>query len=155
MPNAIYYQILQAVQTSCHTVVTNTAIRWTPKLLETDTLPICFVCPEGETIKENTYANVSSGGKAGVWYWYPVLIAYIAAGNQAAAAGLVTFMNTRESLRNQLYQMNAGSVLTGVSSVFDLDLNPEAVQRLAVQLGTNYVVTGFSVRYTSAETRLS
>jgi hypothetical protein len=157
MTNAIYYQILQAVATSVTTIVSNTSVRWVPKILESDTLPICLVSPDlqGEMIKNETFANATSGGNQSVWYQYPVLVTYIAAGNQQAGAGLVTFMNTREALRNQLFQTNMGNFLSGVSSVFDIDMNPEAVQALQIALGTNYTATGFALLYTSQETRLS
>ncbi len=151
---SVYYSILSAVQSSVASVASNVQLRWAAKPLEGDVYPLCLVCPGegGERVAKNTFPGKSSGGKAGVWYDYHVLVTYIDAQNQQAGAGLQAFLDAREAIRDQLYQTNAGPVPT---TAFNIDLNPEAVQRLQAQIGTNYAVTGWLLSYTVAEQRVS
>ncbi len=144
---SVFWQILTGVQTSVAAVVSNTVLRKKLQVLEQDTLPICVVAPgpAGEKIIEQTM-------KRGVWWDYPVLVAYVVKSN--AVVGLQqSFMDTRESIRNQLFQMAAP--VGNPASVFDVNINPQAAVEFQQYLGTNYDVSGFLVTYRSAEQRTS
>src|SRR4051812_175094 len=122
MADCVYWQILQAVQTSLEAVVSNVSIRWAVKPIETDTYPLCLVAPGGERVRKNIMPGHGSSGLWQVWWDYPVLVAYIDKGNQAVTANLRTFMNVRANIRDQLYQVD-DAIFTGVTGVFDLDLD--------------------------------
>jgi hypothetical protein len=141
----VYSTLLQAVQTSVASVIPNTVLRYKVQKLENDTLPLCIVAPGpgGEQIGEQQFSR-------NLWFLYPVLVVYIAPENRQTTQGLFEWLDTREAIRNQLNQV----LLNGAATVFDTDLAPEEAVRLGEYVGSNYAVTGFLVRYKSAEQRV-
>jgi hypothetical protein len=127
------------------TVEANTVLRKRLEVVEGDTYPLCIVAPGtgGEKVDLQTFNK-------NVVYAYPVLVAYVAQGN-----GLIdlqqTYIDTREQIRDQLYQ----TLLSGAATVFDTKIDPEEAVNLGAYVGTNYDVSGWLVYYRSKEIRLS
>jgi hypothetical protein len=140
---SVYMSILTAVQTSAATIVPNTVIRRQPQIVKSDTFPLCVVSPLGEYIRDETFNK-------NVIYNYQVLVIYIAEGNRQLTEGLSGFMQARESLRDQLYQV----FLPG-TSIFDTMIEPEDAIKFQEYVGTNYDVTGFLMTYSNTEQRVS
>ena len=147
MATSTFYSILQAVQTEVKAVVPNTVIRRKLLKLETDlaTLPIVYLVPmipPGEKWKELTFNK-------NVVYEYPVLIVYVAAGAKDMITGLDTFLATREAIRNACFM----PILTGDSTIWDNDFDPDPILKFAELLGGDYDVCGWKFLYYSKETR--
>lgn len=140
---SVYWEILSAVQTSAATIVSNCVLRYKLQSVESDSYPLVIVAPGagGEKVDEQMMGK-------NLFYVYPVVVAYIVAGNRMLSGGLQNFMNTREALRNQLFQ----TFLSGAPP-FDTDIEPEEAVKFGEYLGSNYVVTGLLLKYKTAEIR--
>src|SRR5262245_49779095 len=105
------------------------------------------------------FAGLGRGGEeraggtfTGVTFWrYPIVVAYITAGNQHLEEGLEGYLQNCEAIRNEMFQPG----LVGVSPLFDTRVNPEEVIRFAEALGSNYDVTGWVGLYQTNEQRKS
>lgn len=145
---SVYFDILDAVKTRLAGVAGAPApdLRYEVELFEKEAAPLLIVAPgpDGEKIVQQTFGK-------GVWYAYPVLVAYVTAGNRKSAAGLQEYLGVREAIRNELFQVR----LPGVSDVIDTGMGPQAVSKLAATLGGNYRVTGWLMTYKAVEQRTS
>jgi len=113
-------------------------------LLEGDRLPLLIVSPAQEAVNLEAFSGV-------VCYDYGVNVTLINAGNRVYEPDVYTWLDLRERVRNELYQVT----LSGAVSVFDtmIVLSPA----LEVVSGTtgNYDVAGMIVTYRSMESRTS
>lgn len=148
---AIYYQILQAVQSQLQNVanIPTVVLRKKLKLFnpKVDTNAIVIIAPGrgGEQITdEATDYQV-------VWS-YPVVVALILPGDDIQTLNLAAHMQLRQDMRNQLYQLNLPNVSP---PQFDIQIDTDEVQELQAELGTSYDVTGWQVHYECNELRLS
>jgi hypothetical protein len=143
---SVYWDILQAVEASVDAVsgVPATEVRYDLEAFQGDPCPLVIIAPgpEGEKHTKLIMPN-------GVWYEYPVLVALVTPGNRKSASGLEAYLQLRQDVRNKLFAVK----LAGVSEVFDTGMGTEAVSKFAAAVGTNYRVTGWLMKYRSAETR--
>jgi hypothetical protein len=111
-----------------------------------DGMPLILVCPgqSGEERAGGTFTKIT--------FWrYPIVVAYITAGNQHVEEGFEEYLNNCQSIRDELFQ----PILPAVSKAFDTRINPEEVVRFAQAVGTNYDVTGWLGLYQTDELRKS
>ncbi len=107
-------------------------------------VPLVIVAPgpSYEKIKLQTFGNA-------VVYDYPVLIAYVVPGNRLLNADLQSFLDKREAIRDQLYQIG----VPGLTRAWDTEMKIGSVSKFAALVGTTYRVTGWEFTYSVSEVR--
>lgn len=144
---SVFYEILDAVKTRVDAVtgVPTPKLRKSVKLLPSDgtTFPIVFVCPNGpERVGLEAFTNKVS-------YEYPVVVAIIEDFNRQWEIDVSSMLETRELIRNALYQPTLTTVSGGI---FDTNIEPLDPFFLDSEVPV-HEVTGFAVVYKSLETR--
>src|SRR5262245_30559388 len=147
---AVRYDILSAVagRLTALTLTPPPSVHVRKKLIlwPSDPVPLVLVAP-GRSGEER-----AGGTFTGITFWkYPIVVAYITAGNQHVEEGLSAYLDACEAIRNELFQ----PVLPGVPRAFDTRVNPDEVVRFGQALGTNYDVTGWLGLYQTDELRKS
>ena len=140
----VFSTILAAVKARLEPLGTPVVVRKRAILLEGDRLPLIIVSPSQETINLEAFAGV-------VCYDYAVNVTLINAGNRIYEQDVYQWLDLRERVRNELYQVT----LSGAVSVFDtmISLNP-ALEVVSGSTG-NYDVAGITITYRSYESRVS
>lgn len=146
MPQAIYYDILQALKTEITPVVGGIpiTIRKRPVFLTGDPLPSIVICPDdtvGEAVDFEAFCLQTT-------YFYPVIVTLFEVGNRNQEVEVVNTLYLRQEIRNAIYRPS----LTGVNSVYDIAMDTGA-SYIQVEQRSNYDLTNFRVRYRSLETR--
>ncbi len=145
--SSIYWQILTEVQTLVKVVVPNCLLRRKLFRLEGDTFPLVIVAPQlppGEHIANNVFNK-------NVIYSYPVMVVYVCAGAKDLTTGLQSFLDTREAIRQALYQ----PLLSNVAAVWSTTFEPEESLKFGEFLGTAFDVSGIVLHYKSKEVRVN
>jgi hypothetical protein len=143
----VYWDLLNGVKTSvqstplCPPVV----LRDDLILLEGEKVPLVLIAPGPgmERIRMQTFGK-------NIAYEYEVLVAYIVAGNRTLSADLQSYLDTREAIRDQLYQIQA----PGIEKAWDTHMEIGAVSKFAALVDSNYKVTGWEMRYSINSQRL-
>ncbi len=152
---SIYISILEAVKSSIITVFANTTVRAKTIVFEkTDTLPICIVAPglNGEQIDSIQFTNQLNGQNSNTWWNYPILVSYIDVGNRLVNdTALTTYLNNREAIRNQLYQVPVNLAIS--PGIFDIDFNTLSGVEYPEFEKTMYHATGYHFFIRSNELR--
>jgi hypothetical protein len=142
---SVYYDLLTGVQTSIATVTEiPISIRYDAILMQNDVVPLIIIAPDVEKVGIQAFPKI-------VNYDYKVNIAYITAGNRTVNTGLEAYLESVETIRNQLYQLNP----TALPAAWNVKINPNFVSELQATVGTNYRVTGWQMTYTVTEQRNS
>lgn len=106
-------------------------------------LPVIVVSPQAEHQPTEPACH-----EAYVFVVYPVDITISAGGNRDFQSNLDTWLSWRETIRGQFM----GTVLPGVSEIYDTDIDPEqAVDREMLQM--NLDQSSLTVRFSSFEAR--
>lgn len=113
-------------------------------LVQGETVPLILVSAGNlsEKIRFQTFGN-------NVVYDYMVLVAYVTPGNRNLNTGLDDYLHTRQTIRNQLFQV----AVPGLMEAWDTNMKTGSVSKFAALIGSNYKVTGFEMRYSVAEIR--
>jgi len=140
----VFSTILAAVKARLEPLGTPVVVRKRAILLEGDRLPLIIVSPSQETVNLEAFAGI-------VAYDYAVNVTLINAGNRIYEPDVYQWLDLRERVRNELYQVT----LSGAVSVFDtmMSLNP-ALEVVSGSTG-NYDVAGITVTYRSLESRVA
>lgn len=154
-----YFQILQQLVVSLQNGGIpgdpGVSARRKPLLLPGDSIPRVIVWPgkAGERDVSKQFKSQSSFGKTGVWWLYPVNVAYIIAGNREVEKDLEPYLEERQAIRDIIYQLGSAAVAGGpIQGVFDVEpFEPEEVFELEAFLKGNYDVTGFQANFLSSE----
>jgi len=136
--------ILAAAKARLESLGVPVAVRKRAILLEGDRLPLLIVSPAQETVNLEAFAGT-------VCYDYSVNVTLINAGNRIYEPDVYQWLDLRERVRNELYQVT----LSGAVSVFDtiISLNP-ALEVVSGSTG-NYDVAGILITYRSYESRVA
>lgn len=140
----VFSAIVGEVKSRLQTLGVPIVVRKRAILLEGDRLPLLIVSPAQEAVNLEAFNGV-------VCYDYAVNVTLINAGNRVYEPDVYSWLDLRERIRNELYQVT----LSGAVSVFDtmISLSP-ALEVVSGSTG-NYDVAGITVTYRSLESRIS
>lgn len=137
MPADDYGPILAGVVGLLQAAGFNAAARKVPVVLKTDTLPITLVCPRAET--EEGYVSEGS-----VLVGYPVLVVWVAAGNQNYSAGMTAALAARHSIWESVRVLSIAG-----TGVYDYGLSFSPVFDESALVSGNYDYSALEITYTS------
>lgn len=140
----VYSDILEAARSLVAGVdgVESVVVRKEPQVYEEDAKPIVVLTPATEKIVDYQF---------GGWVWidYPVLVVIADAANKdVSQTSLEAFATIRQDVRKAL----ARTSLTGVSSVFDYNINFSPVFDRSL-IDANYDIGAFELSWRSREQR--
>lgn len=154
----VFFQILQ--QTVTELLAANipgnpgVSARRKPLLLPGDSIPRIIVWPGkgGERDVSKQFRSGSSS-KTGVWWAYPVNVAYVIAGNREVEKDLEAYLDERQAIRDALYALGPGDTAGGpIAGVFDIEpFEPEEVFDLEAFLKGNYDLSAWQLSAVSSE----
>ena len=127
-------------------------------VLDQDLLPMVILAPgkSGEKIRKGGAGQTFPGndGQYNIVWSYPIVIGIVSAGNAYLLSDLQQVMFVRQTIRNQIYQVNPIVLPNGISKgPWDVSIDMDDVISEAAWSNTTYDLTGLVVNYDVAETR--
>lgn len=142
---SVYSDILTAVKASLETVdgIGPVVIRTDLVKLDRDPATLTIVAP-AVSKKRVCPKPQARQFQRGVWWDYPVIVAYYTPNSQLLGAETLAYVDMTEAIGYQLWQVQ----LEGVDSVFDTELENQELSKLAAVVGSNSRVKSWWVWYT-------
>ncbi len=157
MSECVYFDILQAVGVEVAAVDDDLTVSVRSRPLQLDAVdPVknhVLIWPgEGSEFlaPDSPRQWGTPGGPAMATWVYPVVVVFITAGNRVVAADLLAYLTMRQLIRNAIFH----PLLSGTASVYNTQIEPQAVFDETAFTKGNFDVTGWQMYYSSSESIL-